>query len=70
MSSRALRRYIKSNKNRKEDAVKINVQTPQKGMPLSSIQCQTCLAIRSVAADGETPSPIPTYSYIENMKDE
>lgn len=24
---------------------------------------QTCLAIISVAADGETPSPIPTYIY-------
>lgn len=22
----------------------------------------TCLAMRSVAADGETPSPIPTYN--------
>lgn len=27
------------------------------------IQMLTCLAIRSVAADGETPSPIPTYRW-------
>lgn len=26
-------------------------------------KCQTCLAIRSVAADGETPSPIPTCTW-------
>lgn len=35
-------------------------------MPLSSAQCHTCLAIRSVAADGETPSPIPTYIIIDS----
>ena len=40
----------------------------KKGMPLSSAQCHTCLAIKSVAADGETPSPIPTYVIIDNER--
>lgn len=35
-------------------------------MCLSNYSVQAYLAITSVAADGETPSPIPTYTWENN----